>query len=83
MRTNIGIDDLLMAQGMKASDAKTKEAAVEKALQLSIDVRRQEGVRSLWGFGGWEGDLKKSRTKNKWAEAEHRGADRSRHPEEG
>ena len=72
MRTNIEIDDKLMKQAMKASGTKTKKAAVEKALQLLISIQQQEGVRSLWGIGGWEGDLKKSRGKDKWAEAESR-----------
>jgi Arc/MetJ family transcription regulator len=71
MRTNIDIDDSLMKQAMKASGAKTKKAAVEKALQLLISIQQQEGIRSLWGIG-WEGDLKKSRSKDKWAEAERR-----------
>jgi Arc/MetJ family transcription regulator len=71
MRTNIDIDDSLMKQAMKASGTKTKKAAVEKALQLLISIQQQEGIRSLWGIG-WEGDLKKSRSKDKWAEAERR-----------
>ena len=42
MRTNIVIDDQLMADAMRASGAKTKKEAVEEALRTMIRIRGQE-----------------------------------------
>jgi Arc/MetJ family transcription regulator len=79
MRTNIEIDDKLMKQAMKASGAKTKKAAVEAALKLFVDRSKQrDAIESMWGIGGWEGDLEWSRTKDKWTEtAGHPSTQRS------
>ena len=54
MRTNIEIDDKLMAKAMKASrlETKTKKAVVEEALELLVKSRSQEeGLRRLFGKG--------------------------------
>jgi Arc/MetJ family transcription regulator len=57
MRTNIEIDDALMAAAMEASGLPTKRAAVEEALRIL--VRRYEEKRALADLKGlgWEGDL--------------------------
>lgn len=58
MRTNIDIDDKLMAKAMKASrlDTKTKKAVVEEALALLVKSRAQEGIRRLRGkVQFWDG----------------------------
>lgn len=57
MRTNIEIDDKLMAEAMKAMGTKTKRETVEKALEAQIAIKRQAGIRSLKGKVEWEGDL--------------------------
>jgi Arc/MetJ family transcription regulator len=57
MRTNIVIDDRLMADALRASGVRTKREAVELGLQTLIRVHRQEGLRSLRGKLNWEGDL--------------------------
>jgi Arc/MetJ family transcription regulator len=62
MRTNIVIDDRLMADALKESGAKTKREAVELALQTLIRIRRQEKIRELRGTVAWEGDLGVMRT---------------------
>jgi Arc/MetJ family transcription regulator len=62
MRTNIDIDDELMAEALKRSGATTKRAAVEQALRLLIQTRRQAGLRKLRGKVKWEGDLDAMRT---------------------
>lgn len=51
MRTNIEIDDKLMAKAMKASrlETKTKKAVVEEALQLLVRSRAQEGIWKWFG----------------------------------
>ena len=62
MRTNIDIDDTLMNEAMEASGAATKKAAVEKGLELLVQVKKQNGLRKLRGKLEWEGDLAKMRT---------------------
>jgi Arc/MetJ family transcription regulator len=57
MRTNIDIDDELMAKAMAATNAATKKATVEQALQLLIRLKAQEGVKKWFGKVQWEGDL--------------------------
>lgn len=57
MRTNIEIDDKLMAKAMKASGAPTKKAVVEEALKLLVRIRGQARIRELRGKIKWEGDL--------------------------
>jgi Arc/MetJ family transcription regulator len=62
MRTNIEIDDQLMADAMKALGVKTKREAVEEALRRSVRAQRQlEAFKALKGIG-WEGDLDDMRT---------------------
>jgi Arc/MetJ family transcription regulator len=57
MRTNIVIDDELMADALRLSGARSKREAVERALQLMIRLKRQEQVREARGQLLWEGDL--------------------------
>jgi Arc/MetJ family transcription regulator len=61
MRTNIDIDDRLMRQAMRSSDARTKRAVVEEALRLLIQTRGQSSIRRLRGNVNWQGDLNASR----------------------
>jgi Arc/MetJ family transcription regulator len=61
MRTNIEIDDKLMAQAIKLTGLPTKRAVVEEGLQLLVRVRKQaQALKALRGLG-WEGDLDKMR----------------------
>ena len=57
MRTNIVIDDRLMADALRATGVRTKREAVELGLQALIRIRRQDGIRQLRGTVAWEGDL--------------------------
>jgi Arc/MetJ family transcription regulator len=61
MRTNIDIDDRLMRQAMRSSNARTKRAVVEEALRLLIQTRGQSRLRRLRGKVAWNGDLETSR----------------------
>ena len=61
MRTNIEIDDRLMRQALRSSDATTKRAVVEEALRLLIQTRGQGSIRGLRGTVSWGGDLDASR----------------------
>ncbi|MGF7081866.1 type II toxin-antitoxin system VapB family antitoxin [Mucilaginibacter sp. UYCu711] len=49
MRTNIEIDDELMAKAQKATNIKTKKALVEKGLQLLVSMGNQKDLINLWG----------------------------------
>jgi Arc/MetJ family transcription regulator len=60
MRTNIDIDDRLMAEAQKASGT-TKKQAVEQALRLMVKLRRQQEVGAAFGKYRWRGDLARSR----------------------
>lgn len=62
MRTNIIIDDELMAEAMKALGVTTKREAVEESLRRSVRAARQlKALREMKG-AGWDGDLDDMRT---------------------
>lgn len=61
MRTNIDIDDKLMAEAQKASGLATKKQTVEQALRLMVKLRRQRDVAVAFGKYPWRGDLARSR----------------------
>ncbi len=62
MRTNIVIDDKLMADALKATGLTTKKEAVELGLKTLIRQNKQQNLRKLRGKLKWEGDLDKMRT---------------------
>lgn len=61
MRTNIEIDEDLIAEAMKVSGHKTKRATVEEGLKLIIQLNKQSKIKKLRGKLTWEGDLEKMR----------------------
>ena len=61
MRTNVVIDDDLMAAALKLSGLRTKKAAIEEGLKLLVQVRRQGRLRKFRGKLKWVGDLNKMR----------------------
>jgi Arc/MetJ family transcription regulator len=58
MRTNIDIDDKLMAEAMKFTKAKTKKEAVTIALEDIVRRYKQLGILELRGKidGDWDID---------------------------
>lgn len=62
MRTNIDIDDDLLADVMERSQAKTKKEAVEMALQAYRRMLAQRDLVELRGKVKWEGDLDEIRS---------------------
>jgi Arc/MetJ family transcription regulator len=62
VRTNIVIDDQLMAEAMQATGAKTKREAVELGLKTLLRLRQQQEVRRFRGKLPWKGDLAAMRT---------------------
>jgi Arc/MetJ family transcription regulator len=62
MRTNIELDDELMAKAMAATGAKTKRAVVDEALKMLVSVHDAgNSVLKLRGKVKWEGDLAEMR----------------------
>ena len=62
MRTNIEIDDELMAKAMTLSGCQTKRETVEAALALLVRLKSQEKIRAARGKLKWEADLEAMRT---------------------
>jgi Arc/MetJ family transcription regulator len=61
MRTNIEIDDVLLADAMNATGLATKRATVEEGLRALLRLRGQaRAFEDLDGLG-WEGDLDEMR----------------------
>ena len=57
MRTNIEIDDDLLAAAMAATGLPSKRATVEEGLRLLVQLRGQvEAFEDIEGLG-WNGDL--------------------------
>ena len=61
MRTNIEIDDALMAEAQKVSGHATKKQTVEEALRLMVRLRRQKEADAAFGKYRWRGNLARSR----------------------
>lgn len=62
MRTNIVIDDKLMADALRLTGLKTKREAVELGLRTLLRLRQQEEIKKLRGKLQWQGDLNAMRT---------------------
>jgi len=61
MRTNIEIDDEVLAEAQRLTGARTKRETVDLALRELVARRRQRDVLALRGRIRWEGDLEVSR----------------------
>jgi antitoxin ParD1/3/4 len=57
MRTNIEINDALMAKVMKSGQFPSKRAAVEEGLRILAKREAGQHLLSLFGKIAWEGDL--------------------------
>jgi Arc/MetJ family transcription regulator len=56
VRTNIELDDELVAEAMAMTGLPTKRATVEEALRVLLQHRRKTALANLACLG-WEGDL--------------------------
>jgi Arc/MetJ family transcription regulator len=61
MRTNIVIDDELMANALKVTGLTKKKEFVKQGLELLIKRNQQQKIRDLRGKVKWEGDLDEMR----------------------
>lgn len=62
MRTNIVIDDKLMADTLRVTGLKTKREAVELGLLTLIRLQKQQEIRRFKGKLQWQGDLSAMRS---------------------
>jgi len=61
MRTNVVVDDNLIAAALKLSGLKTKKDAIEEGLKLLVQVKRQKEIKRFRGKLKWSGNLDKMR----------------------
>jgi Arc/MetJ family transcription regulator len=62
-RTNIELDDTLLAKAMRLTGARTKREAVDIALRRLVDKGTlYRAVRRLRGKLAWDGDIDASRS---------------------
>jgi Arc/MetJ family transcription regulator len=66
VRTNIEIDDKLMARALKATGLSSKRAVVEEGLRLLVKLRGQAKVRESFGKYPMHNDLEESRQGRKF-----------------
>ena len=64
MRTNIVIDDELMANALKVTGLRTKRETVELGLKTLIKLKQQEQIRQFRDKLRWLGDLDELRSDN-------------------
>ncbi len=65
MRTNIVINDQLLAEAQRMTGIKTKKGVVEEGLKLLLRLKRQERVKTRRGKLRWTGNLEAMRTDKK------------------
>ncbi|MCP9489540.1 MAG: type II toxin-antitoxin system VapB family antitoxin [Solirubrobacteraceae bacterium MAG38_C4-C5] len=61
MRTNIEIDDGVMAEAQRVAGTTTKRETVDLALRELVARHERRGILELSGKVRWEGDLDVSR----------------------
>lgn len=62
MRTNVVLDDELVAEAMRLTGIKTKRELIDTALRTLVRLERQKDILALKGKIHWEGDLDAMRT---------------------
>ena len=60
-RTNLVLDEHLLAEATQVLAAKTYSAAVNTALEEVIRLRKIQSIPHFFGSGIWEGDLSQMR----------------------
>ena len=61
MRTNVVIDDDLMASAIKASGLRTKKDTIEEGLKLLVQMKSQKEIKRFRGNLKWSGNLDEMR----------------------
>jgi Arc/MetJ family transcription regulator len=61
MRTNIDLDDKIIADAMRLSKSRTKKETIHKALQAYTRLLKRRKILELKGKVDWQGDLDEMR----------------------
>ncbi len=61
MRTNIVLNEKLIEEAMRLSNAQTKKEVVDLALQNFVASLKRRNMKDLFGKIKWDGDLKAMR----------------------
>ena len=69
MRTNIEIDDKLVARAMELTGLRTKRAVVDLALRELVEYHSRQKLREAFGKYPWEGNLDQMRGRIKRSSA--------------
>jgi len=62
MRTNIVLDDQLVAEAQNLTGISTKKGIVEEGLKLLIRLKKQEAIKNWRGKLNWDDNLDAMRT---------------------
>ncbi|RZM82743.1 type II toxin-antitoxin system VapB family antitoxin [Leptolyngbya iicbica] len=62
MKTNVEVDDALIADALKVTGLDTTDQVIELALKMLLQIKRQEAIKGFRGKLAWEGDLDAMRT---------------------
>ena len=60
-RTNVVLNDDLLARAMASTGLKTKRAVLEEGLRLLVAIQEQRAIMDLAGKVHWEGDIAEMR----------------------
>jgi len=60
-RTNIDLDDRIVATARRLTGLKTKREIVDRALELLVRSETRKGILRFYGSGIWKGNLRKIR----------------------
>ena len=77
MLTNIDIDEIVVAEAMRLSGARTKREVVDRALREMVARATRPSVRELFGIGGVDPDYD---PKAPWARGAEVGQNRVEQP---
>jgi len=62
MKTNIDVDDALIADALQATGLDTPDQVIKLALQMLLQIKQQEAIKAFRGKLAWEGNLDALRT---------------------
>ena len=62
MKTNIEVDDALIADALQATGLGTTEQVIHLALKMLVQIKHQEVIKTFRGKLSWEGNLEAMRT---------------------
>jgi Arc/MetJ family transcription regulator len=61
MKTNIVLDEQLLKEAMRLSNAHTKKEVIDMALQNFVAYLKRKDMKNLFGKVEWEGNLNEMR----------------------